>query len=84
MKNKHGSYGKTSLQVGEAPVGAPGVARHSLLREEASGGEHSQAAVLELLGLHGNELLLGVRLEAERVEAEVAGRVCKQAVSQTS
>merc|ERR1719152_107482 len=43
-----------------------------LLRDEAGDGEHRDAAVLELLGLHG--LVLGrVRgLEAQRVEPDVA------------
>ena len=38
-----------------------------LLGDEAHGGEHGEAAVLELLGLHLGELGRVLRLEAERV-----------------
>jgi hypothetical protein len=52
-----------SLSVGE------------LLGHESRGGKHGEAAVLELLGLHGDELGRVLGLEAEGVEAEVAGDV---------
>merc|ERR1719231_23074 len=56
------------LDVLRAPRGAG----DGLLRHEAGGGEHAQAAVRELLLLHDAELGGVLRLEAERVEAEVA------------
>eukprot|EP00964_Phaeocystis_antarctica_P003950 scaffold2119_cov67-Phaeocystis_antarctica.AAC.6 len=67
-----------ALQVGQTPVGAPGRVRDGLLREEAGRGEHAQAAVLQLLGLHDAELRGVGRLQAERVEADVAGHVVVQ------
>ena len=51
----------------------PRVARDGLLREEARGGDHAEAAVRELLLLHGAELGRVGRLEAERIEADVSG-----------
>ena len=51
------------------------VAINKLLCHEACGGDHSEAAVIELLGLHLEELLLSGRLEAEGVEVEVTGSV---------
>merc|ERR1719453_2808012 len=54
---------------------APRVAGDGLLRHEARRGEHAQPAVRELLLLHDAELGRVLRREAERVEAEVAGRV---------
>ena len=52
-----------------------GLVVHELLGEEARGREHGQAAVLELLRLHLGELGRVRGLEAERVEADVAGVV---------
>merc|ERR1719263_723424 len=59
--------------------------RYSVLEELVAGGEllahhagdrdHGEAAVVELLGLHLLELHRVVRLEPERVKAEVAARV---------
>merc|ERR1719331_2456661 len=60
------------LEVGEAPVGAPRLVGDGLLREEARGGDHGEAAVRELLLLHQPELRRVGRLEVERVEVEVA------------
>ena len=52
-----------------------GLVVHELLGEEARGREHGQSPVLELLRLHLSKGL-GVRgLEAEGVEADVAGVV---------
>mmetsp|Transcript_30096 Transcript_30096/g.74160 ORF Transcript_30096/g.74160 Transcript_30096/m.74160 type:complete len:245 (-) Transcript_30096:80-814(-) len=51
---------------------APGGARDRLLRDEAGGREHAQAAVRKLLLLHDAELGGVLRREAERVEAKVA------------
>merc|ERR1719238_904329 len=52
-------------------------ARLELLDDHARGGEHGEAAVLELLGLHLLERLGVLGLEAERVEVEVARRVAR-------
>ena len=51
---------------------APGLARDGLLRHEAGGRQHAQAAVRELLLLHLAELGRVLRREAERVEADLA------------
>mmetsp|Transcript_43700 Transcript_43700/g.128671 ORF Transcript_43700/g.128671 Transcript_43700/m.128671 type:complete len:388 (+) Transcript_43700:96-1259(+) len=59
-------------EVGDAPEGAPRLVGDGLLREEARGGDHAEAAVLQLLGLHLAELGRVLGLEAERVEAQVA------------
>merc|ERR1719353_1755532 len=64
-----------TLEVGKAVGRAPRRLRHRLLREEARGGDHREAGVRELLLLHQGELDRVLGLEAERVEAEVAGRV---------
>merc|ERR1719409_1797460 len=48
-----------------------------LLDDHAGGGEHGEAAVLELLGLHLLERLGVLGIEAERVEVEVAGGVAR-------
>lgn len=53
----------------------------SFLRKETSGSDHSKAAVLELLGLHLEELLGVLRGEAERIEAEVTGGVVSEELS---
>mmetsp|Transcript_14759 Transcript_14759/g.33910 ORF Transcript_14759/g.33910 Transcript_14759/m.33910 type:complete len:252 (+) Transcript_14759:204-959(+) len=50
-------------------------ASDSLLHHHARDGNHREAAVVELLGLHLLELRRVDRLEAERVEAVVARRV---------
>merc|ERR1719465_139652 len=55
----------------EAPPRAPRVARNGLLREEARGGDHAEAAVRELPLLHEAELGRVGRGEAERVESQV-------------
>mmetsp|Transcript_13719 Transcript_13719/g.32525 ORF Transcript_13719/g.32525 Transcript_13719/m.32525 type:complete len:227 (+) Transcript_13719:289-969(+) len=55
-----------------------GVAREHGLRHGATEGEHGQSAVGELLHLH-LLLLLGVRDEANRVEAVVAGLAARAA-----
>merc|ERR1719263_1449674 len=47
----------------------------ALLDDHASDGDHRQAAVVELLVLHREELGRVRRLEPERVEAEVSGLV---------
>ena len=52
-----------------------GLVVHELLGEEARGREHGQSPVLELLRLHLGELGRVRGLEAERVEADVAGVV---------
>ena len=52
-----------------------GLVVDELLREEAGGREHGEAAVLELLRLHLGELGRVRGLEAEGVEADVAGVV---------
>ena len=46
-----------------------------LLRHHTGDGDHRQSAVIELLGLHLRELRRRVWLEAERIEAVVAGSV---------
>ena len=46
-----------------------------LLGEESGDGDHGHAAVLDFLGRHGGELRGVGGLEAERVEANVAGIV---------
>ena len=46
-----------------------------LLREETGGGDHGKTAVLELLGLHLEELLGVLGGKAEGIEAEVTGGV---------
>merc|ERR1711990_1146604 len=46
--------------------------RRQLLPDHAGDADHSEPAVVELLGLHLPELGRAGRLEAERVEAEVA------------
>merc|ERR1719247_1177581 len=58
-----------------APVRAPRVAGDGLLREEARGGDHREAAVRELLLLHLAELGGVLGREVERVEAELARHV---------
>merc|ERR1719487_2689972 len=64
-------------EAGVAPVRAPRLARDGLLRQEASGGDHREAAVRELLLLHQAELGRVLRLERERVEAEVTRVVAR-------
>merc|ERR1719183_2505919 len=64
-----------SSEGGVAPRRAPRLAGDSLLRQEAGRGDHGEAAVGELLLLHQPELLRVGRLEAQRVETEVAGVV---------
>merc|ERR1711918_260918 len=59
-------------QVGTAPVRAPCLVRDGLLREEAQARDHREAAVRELLLLHQTELGGVLRLEAQRVKAQVA------------
>eukprot|EP00964_Phaeocystis_antarctica_P031999 scaffold18105_cov60-Phaeocystis_antarctica.AAC.3 len=49
-------------------------ARDALLDDHTGNGDHGEAAVVELLGLHLLELRGVGRLEAERVEAEVVAR----------
>ena len=51
------------------------VAGGELLAHHAGDRDHGEAAVVELLGLHVLELGRVVRLEPERVKAEVAARV---------
>ncbi len=51
------------------------LAVRELLGDEPGGREHSEAAVLELLGLHLLELVGVLRLEAKRIEADVPGGV---------
>merc|ERR1719407_273736 len=65
------------LERGVAPPRAPGLARDGLLRQEARGGDHREAAVRELLLLHQAELGRVLRLERERVEAEVVRVVAR-------
>ena len=60
---------------GSAEVLKDSLAVACLLGEEASGGEHGEAAVLKLLGLHLEELGGVLGLEAEGVEAHVTGSV---------
>jgi len=52
-----------------------------LLCKEASGGKHGKAAVLEFLGLHGEELLGILRGEAEGIEAKVTRDVVSTELS---
>eukprot|EP00962_Isochrysis_galbana_P001578 scaffold407_cov130-Isochrysis_galbana.AAC.6 len=61
-----------SLEGGVTPPGAPGLSGHGLLREEARGGNHRQAAVGEFLLLHEGKLLRVLGREAERVEGEIS------------
>mmetsp|Transcript_42598 Transcript_42598/g.124806 ORF Transcript_42598/g.124806 Transcript_42598/m.124806 type:complete len:266 (-) Transcript_42598:15-812(-) len=63
------------LERGVTPVGAPRLAAHRLLSQEPRRGDHCQPAVRELLLLHEPELGRVLRLEVERVEAQVAGVV---------
>merc|ERR1719238_178123 len=63
-------------EVLEAEVAlAPRLARGRLLRDEARRGEHAQPAVRELLRLHLAQLGRVGRLEAERIEVQVARHV---------
>merc|ERR1719240_771750 len=48
------------------------LASRHLLRDHAGGGNHGEAAVVELLGLHFLELLRILGLQAEWVEAQVS------------
>merc|ERR1719261_504689 len=70
-------YSEHATATLEAVDRAPGVAGDGLLREEAGRGDHGEAAVRELLLLHQAELLRVLRLEVERVKAEVAGVVAR-------
>merc|ERR1719454_2241395 len=54
-----------------APIRTPGGFGDRFLREESGRRDHSEATVRELLLLHQPELLRILRLEAERVEAQV-------------
>merc|ERR1719152_181294 len=65
------------LQVGAAPIGTPRRLGDGLLRKEAGGSNHSQAAVGELLLLHEPELGRIFGLEAKRVEAQVTWIVAR-------
>jgi len=64
-----------SSKVREAPVCAPRGVGDSLLCQEACRRNHRQAAVLQLLRLHRNQLVWIRRLEAQGVEAEVTRHV---------
>ena len=55
-------------------------AGHVLLDGEADDGDHREAAVLELLGLHGEPVGGGGGVQAEGIETEVAGYVVLGAV----
>ena len=57
------------------------LAVNGLLGEESGSGEHGKAAVLELLGLHLEELLGVLGHEAEGVEAEVTRGVVGEELS---
>merc|ERR1719359_1607519 len=48
------------------------LASHQLLCDHAGGGDHGEAAVVELLGLHFLELLRILGLEPKRVKAQVS------------
>merc|ERR1719149_171164 len=61
----------------DAEGAAPGLAGGGLLCHEAGGREHTDAAVLELLGLHLAQLRWVGGLEAKGVEAEVARGVVR-------
>merc|ERR1712159_220967 len=53
-----------NLEVRDTPVRAPRLTCDGLLREEACRGDHGEAAVLQLLGLHLLELCRVGRLQA--------------------
>ena len=59
----------------EAKVLKDSLAVHGLLGEEAGGGDHGEAAVVQLLVLHLEEALGVLGHEVEGVETEVAGDV---------
>ena len=50
-------------------------ARHNLLGDDANNGNHGHAAVVELLGAHGDEGVVVVGAEAEGVVLQVARHV---------
>ena len=71
----NGSVSKNGLEVGEAVDGAPSLASDGLLREEASGGDHTKPSMREFLLLHDAELGRVVGREAQRIEADLARHV---------
>ena len=56
----------------EVEVLQDALAVHGLLRQEPSRREHRKPSVLQLLSDHDVQLLLVIRLQAERIEADVA------------